>query len=186
MRAFISLDGPDGGGHSEHARILVENLCARGYAALLWRHRPHPAGASGARRVEHYISNRLELLRDRRSVIWVMDRGPWSGVAHASGVIASGVSPAESGIEDAESECSMLWQGLVLAYIDADDEVLDARLRRRTPPEDPADALVERDAWRALAARHRWTGFDSGREKDAVSRSVLEWAVCRLLVNGVF
>lgn len=43
MRFFVSLEGPDGGGKTTQARLLVEHLTARGYDALLTR---EPGGTS--------------------------------------------------------------------------------------------------------------------------------------------
>jgi len=186
---WICLDGPDGGGHSTHADALAAALRDAGHDARAYHHEPHPRGAVGLARVEHYVAERRRLacgavMRgvDASPVVIVMDRGPWSGLVHALALEAADTRRLDSGHSVAAAELALWWEGLPVAMLDVlradgapDDATLDARLLLRG--EDPRQSHGERAQWRRLAASERWPVVDTGRPREAVAGDLLAWAL---------
>jgi hypothetical protein len=186
---FLSLDGPDGGGHSTHADALAAALAARGVDAVAWHHPRHPDGATGLARVTHYEASRrwtrFLSIADRTGMthaVHVLDRGPWSGLVHARALEAADTRRLDSGHSVAAAELALWWEGLPVVMLDVlgpdgapDDATLDARLLLRG--EDPRDSHHERAQWRRLAAAERWPVVDTSGPREAVGAALLAWAL---------
>ena len=183
---FLSLDGPDGGGHSTHADALAAALAARGVDAVSWHHPVHPAGAVGLARVLHYERSRwwTRDWRDPREMhaVYVLDRGPWSGLVHARALEARDTRRTDSGHSVAAAELALWWEGLPVVMLDVlgpdgapDDATLDARLLLRG--EDPRDSHAERAQWRRLAAAEGWPVVDTSGPREATGAALLAWAL---------
>jgi thymidylate kinase len=183
---WICLDGPDGGGHSTHADALAAALAARGIDAVSWHHPVHPAGAVGLARVLHYERSRMWTRdwRDPRELhsVYVLDRGPWSGLVHARALEAQDTRRLDSGHSVAAAELALWWMDLPVVMLDVldasgapDDATLDARLRDRG--EDPAASHHERAQWRRLAASEGWLVVDTSGPREAVGAELLTWAL---------
>lgn len=67
------------------------------------------------------------------------------------------------------------WQDTPVAYLDASDATLDARLLLRG--EDPAASHGERAQWRRLAAAEAWPVIATDGDRDGVTRALLTWAL---------
>jgi len=176
---WICLDGPDGGGHSTHADALAAALAARGHDAVSWHHPVHPAGAVGLARVVHYERSRwwTRDWRDPREMhaVYVLDRGPWSGLVHARALEAQDTRRTDSGHSVAAAELVLWWDGLPVVLLDASDATLDARLLLRG--EDPRDSHHERAQWRRLAAAEGWPVVDTSGPREATGAALLAWAL---------
>ena len=173
---FLSLDGPDGGGHSTHADALAAALAARGIDAVSWHHPAHPAGAVGLARVVHYERSRVWTRHPRHlHAVYVLDRGPFSGLVHARALEAQDTRRLDSGHSVAAMELALWWEGLPVVLLDASDATLDARLLLRG--EDPRDSHAERAQWRRLAAAERWPVVDTSGPREAVGAALLAWAL---------
>ena len=179
MTKFLSIDGPDGGGHSTHADALARALAERNIDAVSWHHPRHPDGAGGLARVVHYERSRrwARDWRDPREMhsVYVLDRGPWSGLAYARSLEAADVRRLDSGHHVAAAELALWWQDAPVAYLDAADATLDARLLLRG--EDPAASHGEREQWRRLAAAEGWPVVATDGDRDGVTRALLTWAL---------
>lgn len=151
MTTYIILEGPDGGGHTLHAQYLSITLRNMGARARSWAHPKHPEGAVGLARVHHYIGAREAM--DGSCDVLVMDRGPWSGVAHALAVEAQDPRRRDSGLLPALADAAK-WIGAHVIYLDAPDDELDRRIASRG--ENPQDSWAERRAWRELADEQAW------------------------------
>ena len=173
MTTILFLDGPDGGGHSTHADALARALAERGIDAIAWHHPVHPAGAVGRARVEHYIDARRALWALCNAVV-VVDRGPFSGLVHARSVRAGAMRP-DGGTGLASVDCATFGVDCSVAYLDAADATLDARLILRG--EDPAASHGERGQWRRLAAAEGWPVIATDGDRDGVTRALLTWAL---------
>jgi thymidylate kinase len=183
---WISIDGPDGGGHSTHADALAAALAARGIDAVSWHHPVHPAGAVGLARVVHYEASRRWTrwldLAEAPHAVYVLDRGPWSGLVHARALEAQDTRRLDSGHSVAAAELALWWDGLPVVMLDVldasgapDDATLDARLRDRG--EDPRDSHHERAQWRRLAASEGWLVVDTSGPREATGAALLAWAL---------
>jgi thymidylate kinase len=176
---WICLDGPDGGGHSTHADALAAALAARGIDAVSWHHPVHPAGAVGLARVCHYERSRMWTrwldLAEAPHAVYVLDRGPWSGLVHARALEAQDTRRLDSGHSVAAAELALWWDDLPVALLDASDATLDARLLLRG--EDPRESHHERAQWRRLAASERWPVVDTSGPREAVGAALLAWAL---------
>ena len=174
---FLLIEGGHGAGTSTHADVLAACLCARNIDAVAWHHPRHPDGAIGADRVMHYAESRRPLwdASAPRHAVYVCDRGPWSGVAYAASLVAEGVSPLVAGLSAARIEIRLWWQDTPVAYLDAADATLDARLILRG--EDPAASHGERAQWRRLAASERWPVVDTSGPREATGAALLAWAL---------
>ena len=185
MTRVLSIDGPDGGGHSTHADLLAAALCASGRHAIAWHHEPHPAGAVGLARVTHYEATRRALRHmaherprmDRPAApeVIVCDRGPWSGLAYARSLEAADTRRLDSGHHVAAMELALWWMDTPVVMLDASDATLDARLLLRG--EDPAASHGERAQWRRLAAAEGWPVIATDGDRDGVTRALLTWAL---------
>jgi thymidylate kinase len=179
---WISIEGPDGGGHSTHADALAAALAARGIDAVAWHHPVHPAGAVGLARVVHYEASRrwtrFLSIADRTGMthaVHVLDRGPWSGLVHARALEAQDTRRLDSGHSVAAAELALWWEGLPVVLLDASDATLDARLLLRG--EDPRESHHERAQWRRLAAAEGWPVVDTSGPREAVGAALLAWAL---------
>jgi thymidylate kinase len=176
---FLSLDGPDGGGHSTHAAALAAALAARGIDAVSWHHPAHPDGATGLARVVHYERSRMWTrwldLAEAPHAVYVLDRGPWSGLVHARALEAQDTRRLDSGHSVAAAELALWWDDLPVVLLDASDATLDARLLLRG--EDPRESHHERAQWRRLAAAERWPVVDTSGPREAVGAALLAWAL---------
>jgi len=180
---WICLDGPDGGGHSTHADALAAALRDAGHDARAYHHEPHPDGAVGLARVVHYERSRV-WTRDPRELhaVYVLDRGPWSGLVHARALEAQDTRRLDSGHSVAAMELALWWEGLPVVMLDVlgpdgapDDATLDARLLLRG--EDPRESHHERAQWRRLAAAERWPVVDTSGPREATGAALLAWAL---------
>jgi thymidylate kinase len=182
---WISIEGPDGGGHSTHADALAAALRDAGHDARAYHHEPHLAGATGLARVCHYEASRRfvrhakaaspRMDRPCRERVIVMDRGPWSGLVHARALEAQDTRRLDSGHSVAAAELALWWGGLPVVMLDASDATLDARLLLRG--EDPRESHAERAQWRRLAAAEGWPVVDTSRPREAVAGDLLAWAL---------
>jgi hypothetical protein len=176
---WLCLDGPDGGGHSTHADALAAALAARGIDAVSWHHPVHPAGATGLARVCHYEASRRWTrvldLAEAPHAVYVLDRGPWSGLVHARALEAQDTRRTDSGHSVAAAEIALWWMDLPVVLLDAPDATLDARLLLRG--EDPRESHHERAQWRRLAASEGWTVVDTSGPREATGAALLTWAL---------
>lgn len=183
---WISIEGPDGGGHSTHADALAAALRDAGHDAVSWHHPRHPAGATGLARVTHYERSRAWTRdwRDPRELhaVHVLDRGPWSGLVHARALEAQDTRRLDSGHSVAAAELALWWEGLPVVMLDVlgpdgapDDATLDARLLLRG--EDPRESHHERAQWRRLAATEGWPVVDTSGPREATGAALLTWAL---------
>jgi len=173
---FLCLEGPDGSAKSTHADALAAALAARGIDATSWHHPVHPAGAVGLARVVHYERSRVWTRHPRHlHAVYVLDRGPWSGLVHARALEAQDTRRLDSGHSVAAAELALWWEGLPVAMLDAADATLDARLILRG--EDPAASHGERAQWRRLAAAEGWPVVATDGDRDGVTRALLTWAL---------
>ena len=179
MTRFIFVEGGHGAGTSTHADALAAALRARNIDAVAWHHPRHPDGAEGLARVVHYERSRAWTRgwRDPREMhaVYVLDRGPWSGLAYARSLEAADVRRLDSGHHVAAAELALWWLDTPVAYLDADDATLDARLLLRG--EDPAASHGERAQWRRLAAAEGWPVVATDGDRDGVTRALLTWAL---------
>ena len=179
MTRFIAVEGCHGTGTSTHADALAAALAARGTDAVAWHHPPHPAGSVGAERVRHYCESRrwsrwLELTHTAHAV-YVLDRGPWSGVVYAQSLVSAGETRLLSGFVGARLEVELWWDHLQVICLDAPDDVLDARLAQRG--EDPATSHAERRVWRRMAAAQGWPVVSTDGDREAVEAQLLALAL---------
>lgn len=176
---FLLIEGPDGSAKSTHTDVLAACLCARNIDAVAWHHPQHPDGAEGLARVVHYERSRVWTRdwRDPREMhsVYVLDRGPWSGLAYARSLEAADTRRLDSGHNVAAMELALWWQDTPVAYLDAADATLDARLILRG--EDPAASHGERGQWRRLAAAEGWPVVATDGDRDGVTRALLTWAL---------
>jgi hypothetical protein len=173
---WISIEGPDGGGHSTHADALAAALAARGIDAVAWHHPRHPDGATGLARVVHYERARVWTRYPRHlHAVYVLDRGPWSGLVHARALEAQDTRRLDSGHSVAAAELALWWEGLPVVLLDASDATLDARLLLRG--EDPRESHHERAQWRRLAASERWPVVDTSGSREATGAALIAWAL---------
>jgi len=183
---FLTIDGPDGGGHSTHADALAAALAARGIDAVSWHHPVHPDGATGLARVVHYERSRMWTrwldLAEAPHAVYVLDRGPWSGLVHARALEAQDTRRLDSGHSVAAAEIALWWMDLPVVMLDVldasgapDDATLDARLLLRG--EDPRDSHHERAQWRRLAAAEGWPVVDTSGPREATGAALLAWAL---------
>ena len=176
---FLLVEGGHGAGTSTHADVLAACLCARNIDAVSWHHPRHPDGAEGLARVVHYERSRVWARdwRDPREMhsVYVFDRGPWSGLAYARSLEAQDTRRLDSGHHVAAAELALWWQDTPVAYLDAADATLDARLILRG--EDPAASHGERAQWRRLAAAEGWPVVATDGDRDGVTRALLTWAL---------
>ena len=176
---WISIEGPDGGGHSTHADTLAAALAARGIDAVSWHHPRHPDGATGLARVLHYEASRRWTrwldIADGVHAVYVLDRGPWSGLVHALALEAADTRRLDSGHSVAAAELALWWDGLPVVLLDASDATLDARLHLRG--EDPRESHHERAQWRRLAASEGWPVVDTSGPREATGAALLAWAL---------
>lgn len=176
---FLLIEGPDGSAKSTHTDVLAACLCARNIDAVAWHHPQHPDGAEGLARVVHYERSRVWTRdwRDPREMhsVYVLDRGPWSGLAYARSLEAADTRRLDSGHNVAAMELALWWQDTPVAYLDAAGATLDARLILRG--EDPAASHGERGQWRRLAAAEGWPVVATDGDRDGVTRALLTWAL---------
>ena len=176
---FLLVEGGHGAGTSTHADALAAALAARGIDAVSWHHPRHPDGAEGLERVVHYERSRVWTRdwRDPRELhaVYVLDRGPWSGLAYARSLEAADTRRLDSGHSVAAMELALWWLDAPVAYLDAADATLDARLLLRG--EDPAASHGERAQWRRLAAAEGWPVVATDGDRDGVTRALLTWAL---------
>lgn len=179
MTKFLLIEGGDGAGTSTHADVLAACLCARNIDAVAWHHPQHPDGAEGLARVVHYERSRVWARdwRDPREMhsVYVFDRGPWSGLAYARSLEAADVRRLDSGHHVAAMEIALWWQDTPVAYLDAADATLDARLLLRG--EDPAASHGERAQWRRLADAEGWPVVSTDRPRADVAADLLALAL---------
>lgn len=176
---FLLLEGGHGAGTSTHADALAAALCARGIDAVAWHHPRHPDGAEGLARVVHYERSRVWTRdwRDPREMhaVYVLDRGPWSGLAYARSLEAADVRRLDSGHNVAAMELALWWMDTPVVMLDALDATLDARLLLRG--EDPAASHGERAQWRRLAAAEGWPVVATDGDRDGVTAALVAWAL---------
>lgn len=183
---FLAIEGCHATGTSTHADALAAALAARGIDAVAWHHPVHPAGAVGLARVCHYEASRRWTrwldLAEAPHAVYVLDRGPWSGLVHARALEAADTRRLDSGHSVAAAELALWWEGLPTVLLDVlgpdgapDDHVLDARLLLRG--EDPRESHHERAQWRRLAASERWPVVDTSGPREAVGAALLAWAL---------
>lgn len=170
MTRVVFVEGCHATGTSSAAIALADALRARGVDAVAWHHPAHPAGATGADRVAHYVEARRALLEPAAAVI-VVDRGPWSGVAYARSLVADGTSPLLAGLSLARVELALHWRDAQVIHLDASDAVLDARLMLRG--EDAIASWPERRAWRVLARERGWRSVDTSGDRAATLAALL-------------
>lgn len=182
---FLTVDGADGVGTSSHADALAAGLRSHRIDARAYHHPKHPAGCDGVARVAWYMGARAEMVArevalmaalssagDDALRVIVMDRGPLSGVVYAESLHPSDPGRVAARRLAAEEREREPWRSAPTVVLDADDEVIDARLAARG--ERPADSWGERWAWARIAGRDR---VDTGRDADAVRAELLAWAL---------
>lgn len=176
---FLAIEGCHATGSSTHADTLAAALAARGIDATAWHHPAHPAGAVGLARVCHYEASRRWTrwldLAEAPHAVYVLDRGPWSGLVHALALEAADTRRLDSGHHVAAAELALWWQGLPVVLLDASDATLDARLLLRG--EDPAASHGERAQWRRLAAAEGWPVVSTDRPRADVAADLLALAL---------
>jgi thymidylate kinase len=176
---FLTIEGCHATGSSTHADALARALAARGIDAVSWHHPVHPAGAVGLARVVHYEASRRWTrwldLADAPHAVYVLDRGPWSGLVHARALEAQDARRLDSGHSVAAAELALWWMDLPVVLLDASDATLDARLLLRG--EDPRESHHERAQWRRLAASEGWPVVDTSGPREAVGAALLAWAL---------
>jgi len=173
---FLTIEGCHATGSSTHADALAAALRDAGHDAVSWHHPVHPAGATGLARVVHYERSRVWTRHPRElHAVYVLDRGPWSGLVHARALEAQDARRLDSGHSVAAAELALWWDGLPVAMLDASDATLDARLLLRG--EDPRDSHHERAQWRRLAAYERWPVVDTSGPREATGAALLAWAL---------
>jgi len=173
---FLTIEGCHATGTSTHADALAAALAARGIDAVAWHHEPHPAGAVGLARVVHYERSRVWTRHPRHlHAVYVLDRGPWSGLVHARALEAQDTRRTDSGHSVAAAELALWWEGLPVVLLDASDATLDARLRLRG--EDPRESHAERAQWRRLAASEGWPIVDTSGPREVTGAALLAWAL---------
>lgn len=176
---FLTIEGCHATGTSTAADALAAAMAARGIDAVSWHHPAHPAGAVGLARVLHYERSRwwTRDWRDPREMhaVYVLDRGPWSGLVHARALEAQDTRRTDSGHSVAAAELALWWDGLPVVLLDASDATLDARLLLRG--EDPRDSHHERAQWRRLAAAEDWPVVDTSGPREATGAALLTWAL---------
>lgn len=175
---FLTIEGCHATGTSTHADALARALAELGIDAIAWHHPRHPDGAEGIARVVHYERSRVWTRdwRDPREMhaVYVLDRGPWSGLVHARSLEAADTRRLDSGHHVAAMDLALWWMDTPVVMLDASDATLDARLLLRG--EDPAASHGERAQWRRLAAREGWPVIATDGDRDGVTRALLTWA----------
>lgn len=176
---FLTIEGCHATGTSTAADALAAAMAARGIDAVSWHHPAHPAGAVGLARVLHYERSRwwTRDWRDPREMhaVYVLDRGPWSGLVHARALEAQDTRRTDSGHSVAAAELALWWDGLPVVLLDASDATLDARLLLRG--EDPVASHGERAQWRRLAAAEGWPVVSTDRPRPVVAAELLALAL---------
>ncbi len=182
---FLTVDGADGVGTSSHADALAAGLRSHRIDARAYHHPKHPDGFEGVARVAWYMGARAEMVArevalmaalssagDDALRVIVMDRGPLSGVVYAESLHPSDPGRVAARRLAAEEREREPWRSAPTVVLDADDEVIDARLAARG--ERPADSWGERWAWARIAGRDR---VDALRDADAVRAELLARAL---------
>lgn len=152
----IVLEGPDGCGKTAHTDALAMALRARGISARSFHHARPPQGATPYEAALHYAAERAGLLRRTQCDVIVADRWHTSTGVLASALRCTGSDPrvthAMALICEAEDDgFSLAGTALTEVYLDAPDDVLDARLAARGTPATDLD-------WEIRAAYRRITG----------------------------
>ena len=126
---LIVFEGADATGTSSHADGVAAALVERGYLALPFHHRPAPPRARPWLRALHYARERAAFVEGLGDVVVLADRWTLS-----NRVMALGSPPGR--VRDVLVELSRIEEGelpkpCIESLLDADDEVLDARLVSR-------------------------------------------------------
>lgn len=176
---LIVLEGCDGTGTTTHADSLAGALCREGYPGLSYHHPPHPSGCTHWERSLHYALERARVCRKLRDTdtVLVADRWYHSTWAYTAVLTREPVRVAMLGLSLYEN--SILPPITLAVMLDASDEVLDARLRKRGR-ETTADERTIRNGYREYLAGSMEHVVDTEAPCDGVGARLLELSLAAL------